>query len=123
VRDWALPDWLDIPAAGGGEGCLWIVLAIAGLAILIFFVIPALVFLVELVLFLVIASVVVFVNSLFRRPWIVVAAREVPEAQIIRWKVVGLLRSRRAMREIAEALSLGQRHIEIPEAELIDGEP
>lgn len=115
-------DWIDLPLADG-PGWLWIPVAIVGLAILIFFVIPALIFVAELVLFLVIASLLVFVNSLFRRPWIVEAARGGPERRIMRWKVVGLLRSRRVMGEIAEALAQGHRLIEIPETERINGQP
>jgi hypothetical protein len=38
----------------------------------------------------------------------------------MRWKVVGLLRSRRVMAEVADGLSNGQRHIEIHEAELLE---
>jgi hypothetical protein len=114
------PDWADIPLEFGDEGCLPILGGILAVAILVFFVIPALIFLVELVLFVALASLLVFVNSLFRRPWIVVAEREGPEPQVMRWKAVGLLRSRRVIAEISEALAQGHRRIQILEVEPID---
>lgn len=113
------PGWLDLLELAD-EGLPLVLVALLGLAIIIFLLIPALIFLAELLLFLAVASLLVFVNSLFRRAWIVEAVREEPEAQTMRWKVVGLLRSRRVIDEIAQALQQGQRHIEPLEAERVE---
>ena len=43
--------------------------------------------------------------------------------RVMRWGVIGFLSSRRAFAEIAEALSQGQRHIEIQNGELVPAEP
>lgn len=123
VRDWKVPNWVGASADIFDEGFLVVLLALGILAILVFLVIPALIFIVELVLFFALGSLVLFVNSLFRRPWIVEAVREHPERKVIRWRVVGLVRSRRVIIEIAEAVAHGQRHIELAEAELIEEAP
>lgn len=112
-------EWLEVPF-DDVPGLLWITLAILGLAILIFFVIPALIFLVELLLFVGVVSLLVSVNSLFRRAWIVEALREEPERQAMRWRVVGFMRSRRVIEEIAQALQQGQRTIVPLEAERLE---
>jgi hypothetical protein len=110
-------DWLHPIADFDVEGVLVVLVAILGLALLIFFVIPALIFLVELVLFIVAAALVAALRSILRRPWVVEAVREGPDPAIMRWKVVGFFRSRRVIDEIAQALELGQRAIEPLEAE------
>jgi hypothetical protein len=122
LRDWKVPKWMEASADLLDEGFL-VVLAVVGiLALLVFFLIPALIFVVELVLFVALASLVLFVNSLFRRPWIVEAVQEQPVRRVMRWRVVGFLSSRRAIAEIAQALSQGQRHIEIQDGELVNSE-
>src|SRR5207247_2662592 len=108
--------WLELPLLDE----LPVIGLLIALAFVIFLVIPALIFVVELLLFLAVGSVLVLVNSMFRRPWIVEAVRERPERRVLRWRVVGLLRSRRVIAEVAEALRSGQRHIEVHDAELVE---
>lgn len=112
-------EWLDIPI-DDVPGALWLLVAILGLALLAFFVIPALIFLLELLVFLAVVSLLAFVNSLFRRAWIVEAVSGHAEPRMMRWRVVGLFRSRRVIDEIAQALEQGQSHIEPVEAERLE---
>jgi hypothetical protein len=113
-------DWLDAPLDFDLEGFLVVLGAILVLALLIFFIIPALIFLVELILFLIAAFLVAFLRSLLRRSWVVEAVRDDPDGAIMRWRVVGFMRSRRVIDEIAQGLQQGQRHIQPLEAERLE---
>jgi hypothetical protein len=113
-------DWLTSFPDFDIEGFVVVLGAILLLALLIFFIIPALVFLVELILFLIAAFLVAFLRSVLRRSWVVEAVRDHPDAVIMRWRVVGFMRSRRVIDEIAQALQQGQRHIEPLEAERVE---
>jgi hypothetical protein len=86
------------------------------LVAVVFFVLPALILLVELLLFLVLLAIVAAVRSILRRPWTVEAVREGPEPSAKRWGVIGLRRSRRVVGEIADALERGAAVIEPADA-------
>ena len=64
---------------------------------------------VQVPLFLVFLVLSIGARVLLRRPWLVEAANE---SQTREWKVVGWRRSGQVVREIADAIQLGQRVIE-----------
>jgi hypothetical protein len=76
------------------------------LGVMVFFVLPIAVFLVELVIFLGVMLLAAVVRTVFRRPWIVEASSD---RQEMRWRVVGWGASRRTVIEVAQALERGER--------------
>ena len=75
-----------------------VIAILVGLLVLLF--LPLVVFVVEAVLVLVAAV-------LLGRPWLVVASTLGPPAEERRWRVRGVLASRRAVREVADELRAG----------------
>jgi hypothetical protein len=94
----------------------WI-LALLLLALLVFLFLPIAVFLLEVVLFLGLASLVGGVRMIFRRPWTVAAETEGPPPEQQRWRVVGWRASGRAIDEVAEQIQLGYRAVHPRDAE------
>lgn len=80
---------------------------VAAAILLVVFVIPVALLLVELALVALFVVVGVFLSGLLGRPWIVEARTQGPPAEERRWAVRGWRRSRRARDEIAMALQAG----------------
>jgi hypothetical protein len=110
---WAALDLLDPDA----WPLVALILALVLVGLMIFFVLPIAVFLIELVLFLGIALVAAAVRVLLHRPWVVEADTSGPPAQAMHWRVAGWAASGRAINEVAEALDLGHRAIQPSDAE------
>jgi hypothetical protein len=110
--------WLDL---------LWLdelglaILATVGVFLLIVFIIlPAVVFVFQLVVFVAVLALSVFLRVLLRRPWTVEAVSVQPEGERRTWAVVGWRRSRRVIAEVGQGIALGHRFIE-PEGARLTG--
>ncbi|MCW2621270.1 MAG: hypothetical protein JWL64_872 [Frankiales bacterium] len=98
--DW-LADFLDDPVTA--------LLALAGLVVVgvlaVLFVLPALIFVFELLFVLIVVGLGVLTRVLFRRPWTVEARRQ---GTVVRQQAVGWRRSSAALAELAAAVSAGR---------------
>jgi hypothetical protein len=90
----------------------WILVAIIALAVLIFLVLPIVIFLVELLVFLIAVGVVVVVRVLMRSPWTVEAVSDGDAGRTMEWRSADLRTTRRAVDTIAKAIKYGQRFIQ-----------
>lgn len=115
---WSAIDFLDLPDL---DWLAVIAVAIVALVIFVFFVLPALFFLLQLLIFLVLLGATIVLRVVLRRPWVIDAAPLGADIPKMQWAVVGWWRSRRVIAEVAQALELGQRHIEPEGATLIRG--
>jgi hypothetical protein len=88
----------------------WI-LALLFLALLVFLFLPIAIFLLEVVLFVGLATLVAGVRMIFRRPWTVAAETQGPPPEQRRWRVVGWRASGRAVEDITEQIQLGYRAV------------
>lgn len=111
-RVWDVADGLDvadlltdIPGIGLAIGLFVGGVVIGALAI--FFVLPALALLIELLIVLLIAGGALFSRVLLRRPWLVVG-RAVDSDEVIVRRVVGFRASGRAADDLATRLSRGE---------------
>jgi hypothetical protein len=108
------PGWIDLPLELGDFG--FVVVALLGLVVFVFFILPALILVVEVLLLLVLMALTVAARLLFGRPWTVEAAGEGGEPAVKRWGVIGLRRSRRVVAHVADALERGATIIEPADA-------
>lgn len=95
---------LEGGAEGGPAGCLVALLLGLAAVVLIWVVVPVLVFALDLLLVLLIAAAAVAGRVLFRRPWTVVARSD---ARDYEWAVVGWKASGRAIHVIEQAIRRG----------------
>jgi len=100
-------DFLDLL----DELVIVLLVAAAVIALLIFFVLPALLFVLQLLIFFALLFLTVFLRVVLHRPWIVEAFR-VDGRDRKEWAVMGWWRSRRVIDEVAQGISLGHRLIE-----------
>src|SRR5262249_21352602 len=95
-------DFVDAPGCDFDlEGLLVVAAVVAVLLALWFFIIPALIFLADLLVLLIIAAIGVAIWVLFRRPWNVVAATDGPPAERVMTPVVGFRASGAKVAELA----------------------
>jgi hypothetical protein len=113
-RWWPWVDFLLFDEVG-----VAILFAVGAFLLLIFFVLPALLFVLQVLIFLALVAVSVLGRILLRRPWKIEAVRMGDPPQRLEWAVVGWLRSRRVLGEIAQSLSNGHRFIEPEGAQVI----
>ena len=97
----------DIPDVGGG---VLLVMVLVGLAVvvaigLVVFVLPAVIFVVDLLFVLVVAGLALLARVLFGRPWIVVARSD---AYLYEWAVVGWKASGAAIGLVKRAIARGE---------------
>lgn len=99
----------DLPADGCleimGEGILFTLAFLAGVALLIFVVIPLLVVLVDLLVLLLVAIATFVLRVTFRRPWIVQATS--PDRDRWTWRIVGWQAARTLRRKVRIAVESG----------------
>lgn len=117
-------DWLDIgePFAWFDEGLGGFVTAIVLMVLLviaILFVLPAFIFLVELLIIVLVVLGAVVIRILFRRPWIVDAFPADDKRAHLVWKVVGTSRAKEAVDLVAQQLAAGIEVPQVPEGELV----
>jgi hypothetical protein len=99
--------------AAGADDVAGPVLAVIGLVVVTIvvavviavFVLPALIFVADLLFVLVVAGVALLARILFRRPWIVVARSE---AGLYEWAVVGWKASGAAIKIVKRAIARGE---------------
>ena len=116
-------DWMPTPDVGGlfdegFSGFLIAVGVIAAIVMAVLFVLPAFIFLVEVLIILLLMASAIAIRTLFRRPWLVDAVAD--DGRHNTWKVVGYFRSRAVVDEIARLLTLGSLAPTHPEATLIE---
>ena len=99
------------------SGFVMVLLVIVAVVIAILLALPAFIFLVELVILVVIAVVAVLVRVMFRQPWLIDAVAD--DGTHLAWKVVGYLKSRRVVDEIAGQLRAGTREPRAADASLV----
>ena len=95
-------------------GFVLVLVVIVAVIIGILFALPAFIFLVELLIIVIVAVGTVLARVLLRQPWIVDALAD--DGRHLTWKVVGYLRSRRVVEEIAGQLRAGTREPRSAEA-------
>jgi hypothetical protein len=103
LRERGSLDWLDFPTTfdtGDLGGVLAVIAIVLLLTVLVVVLLPFLVFLLELV-------VVVVASLILRRAWVVTARSLGPSPEVREWRVRGFLRSRAAVREVADELRRG----------------
>ena len=101
------------PAIDAWPGLFVVVLAIAVLAAIIFFVLPVLFFVLDVVVVLALAAVGIVARVLFRRPWKIVASTDAGIGEAHAWAVVGTRASARAVDAVARQLLMGTSPIGI----------
>ena len=84
-----------------------VVIAVAGAALFLFFIVPLLITLAEVLLLGLLVALGVLVRVLLRRPWIVDAVR-LDRTERLSWKVVGWRRSGEVVDAVAGQLAAGQ---------------
>lgn len=101
------------PVLEGFDEIVWVVLAAAAIAAIIFFVLPILIFLLDVVVVLAVAVAGIATRVLFGRPWKIVAATESGIGETHAWAVIGTRSSARAVDTVARDLLNGRSPIDI----------
>ncbi|MEA2453447.1 MAG: hypothetical protein QOG04_2157 [Actinomycetota bacterium] len=114
------------PSGDGGDGLAaaadmlfgeWILIFVIVAVVAVFFVIPAFVLLLEVVIVALLVISAIALRVLFRQPWLVDAVAD--EGTRLAWKVVGYRRSRRVVEEVAAQLQRGIAEPRVPDATLV----
>jgi hypothetical protein len=95
----------------------WILIFVIVAVVAVFFVIPAFVLLLEVVIVALLVISAIALRVLFRQPWLVDAVAD--EGTRLAWKVVGYRRSRRVVEEVAAQLQRGIAEPRVPDATLV----
>lgn len=116
-------DWLDLgePFAWFDEGLGGFVTAIVLVVLLVMaalFVLPAFIFLVEVVIIALVVAAGIALRVLLRRPWLVDAYLVEDQQTHFTWKVVGLGRSKDAVDVVGQQLAAGVGVPQVAGAEL-----
>ncbi len=109
ARDGPGPDpwWSGLDPIGvfdAWPGLFVVVLVIAVLAAIVFFVLPLLIFVLDVALVLALAALGIVARVLFRRPWKIVAATDAGIGEAHAWAVVGTRASAYAVDAVARQL-------------------
>lgn len=107
--------WLPVDVGGMGDLEGWL-LAIVALVVIVFVLIPLLLFGIELIIVGVVLAAGMIGRLFLGRPWIIEANSSRGEA--LTWEVAGWRRSRHALDEVARAL-VADREPEIPGSRLL----
>lgn len=116
-------DWIDIgePFAWFDEGLGGFVTAIVLVVLVVMaalFVLPAFIFIVEVLIVALVVIAGIALRVLLRRPWLVDAYLVEDRRTHFTWKVVGWRRTEGAMESVAEQLRAGIAVPQVPGAEL-----
>jgi hypothetical protein len=107
---------LDVAAEAGADatGCLGelpgigaILGVLAAVLLLWFVVLPALVFVLDVVLVVLLTALTIAARVVFRRPWTVVARTEGPPTETVEWRVTGWRASDASMRAAERRIARG----------------
>jgi hypothetical protein len=98
---------LTIPDPGGLDDIGAAILVFVGLVVVVFVVVPLLLFGVELIILGLVLAASIAGRALLGRPWVVQASPVEGDAQVMAWKVSGWRTSARAIGEVATALEAG----------------
>ena len=102
-------DAFDIPDLTlldeGFGGFLAVLLLIVTIAVAFLFVLPAFIFLIEVVIVALLVLGAILLRVVFRQPWLVDAVAD--DGTHMTWKVVGYRRSRRVVGEIGSLIRIG----------------
>jgi hypothetical protein len=103
---WDVADWVPFDL-GGLDDLAGMLVVVIGVVLLVFVLIPLLLFGIELILLGVVIAVAILGRVLLGRPWLVRAEPADVRRGVMTWEVSGWRRSSQAIDEIAAGLSAG----------------